>query len=263
MPEKIGKRACGDKKMFIQPIAYNWDNYRNYAYFVETDDFTLLVDAGNFQEIEQALEKLGDKSPDYILLTHSHGDHTNGAAHLKEKYQSKVIASSYWDLPMADYNEQKAAELGFSFLHLPGHTEESGLWLMDYKTQPYAIFAGDVLFSCGCGRQFQGTDERLLTALKTVNRLSGDYLLYTGHEYTLTNVEFCLEHFSDDAPLQNYFQEVQSMSMVGEPTVPIQLSKEKQVNPFLRYNDDKLWKAIGATSPIDFVVKLRNLRDAY
>lgn len=263
MPVKIGEKACGDKIMFIQPIPYNWDNYRNYAYYVETNDFKLLVDAGNFQEIEQALEKLGNKIPDYILLTHSHGDHTNGAAHLKEQYNAKVIAYSGWDLPMADYDEDKAAEFGLSFLNLPGHTEESGLWLLQYTNQPYAIFAGDVILSCGCGRQFQGADERLLHTMKTIKNLSNDYLLYVGHEYTLQNVEFCLEHFPDDTPLQNYFQEVQTMSMVGEPTMPINLGKEKQINPFLRYNDDKLWKAIGATSPLDFVVKLRNLRDSY
>ncbi|MFV0431770.1 MAG: MBL fold metallo-hydrolase [Alphaproteobacteria bacterium] len=247
--------------MKLHAIAYNQQD--NYAYFVESEKLNLLVDAGNFEDITTFLDTHNLK-PDYILLTHQHGDHVADAPKFKEKYGAKIIAAAVSPLDYADLNEKDVADLGLSFQQLSGHTEDSGLWLLDDENaQPFAAFTGDVIFSCGCGRQFQGIDERLLNAMEHIKQLDNRYKLCCGHEYALTNVKFCLEYFADDIPLLNYFHRLQVKAVAGEPTMPINLETEKQVNPFLRFDEEILWQKIDVNSPLDFVIKLRKLRDQY
>ncbi len=243
----------------IHIIAYNKDNY---AYFVETSSYNLLVDAGNFDEISHYLEK-HNKKPDYILLTHSHQDHIADGLKLKEKYNAQIIAAKAAALDYMDIDESQTHKLGLSFLSTPGHTEDSGLWLLNKADKPLALFCGDVLFSCGCGRQFQGIGENLYKAMQIITQLDERYLLCCGHEYTETNVNFCRELFPHDQALHHYAYEVQSQRLENKPTLPLPLSKEKRINPFLRFNEKELWSPIAAQSPEDFVIKLRQQRDAY
>ncbi len=243
----------------IDVIAYNQDNY---AYFVQTKSYNLLVDAGNFEDIASYLDRQ-QKKPDYILLTHNHGDHIADALKLKNHYQAQIIASQA--LPMDDksLDETQSIALGLSFISTPGHTEDSGLWLLNENNEPLAIFSGDVIFSCGSGRQFQGISENLYKAMEKINQLDGRYQLCCGHEYTETNLAFCRQIFPQDEALHHYEFEVLSQRMAHKPTLPILLSKEKQINPFLRFNDNALWPYIDAENAVDFILKLRKLRDQY
>ncbi len=243
----------------IYTIAYNKDNY---AYFVETQFYNLLVDAGNFNDIHAYLEAY-NKKPDYILLTHSHVDHIEDALKLKEEYKAQIIAAKALPLIYTDIDESQSHNLELSFISTPGHTEDSGLWLLDVQNQPLAIFCGDVLFSCGCGRQFQGIGENLYKAMKIITHLDERYQLCCGHEYTETNINFCQELFPNDAALRNYAFDIQKKRIKNNPTLPILLSKEKSINPFLRFNEKELWNGVHAQDSLDFLMKLRQLRDNY
>lgn len=242
--------------MNIYPIAYHPSTMKNYAYYAQCDFGGLLVDAGDFTAISTFLDER-EFAVDYILLTHEHQDHIKDAKQLKNHYQAKIIAHPALE-PDIDHNNIK--ELGLSYLHTPGHTEISGLWVLDQKSKPAAIFAGDVIFSCGCGRQFQGTDERLVYAMEKILTLHDDYLLCCGHEYTKENIEFCLQHFAEDKALLAYHQEVLNLD---KPTMPIILGKEKAVNPFLRFHEKAILKALNASNEKEFLTKLRALRDDF
>ncbi len=243
----------------IIPIAYHPDTMKNYAYYVRSDFGGLLVDAGDFRTISTLLDK-NDFPVDYILLTHEHQDHIKDAKKLKSHYQAKIIA--HHEL-VPDLNQIDAKSLGLTYLHTPGHTELSGLWLFDQQSRPVAIFAGDVIFSCGSGRQFQGIDERLVHAMQMISGLDDDYLLCTGHEYTKENIEFCLQHFAEDSALLAYQKEVLDLLTNGKPTMPIRLGKEKTINPFLRFHEKAILKALNTSDPTEFLIKLRTLRDNF
>ncbi len=244
----------------LSTMAYNQDNY---AYFMEGKNYNLLVDAGNFEEISTYLEN-HHKKPDYILLTHHHHDHIEGALKLKEKYKALIIASRLMDIDYADIHEEQSLQLGLSFLSTPGHTADSGLWLYnDEQNVPIAAFCGDVLFSCGCGRQFQGIGENLYKAMEAIAQLDGRYRLCCGHEYTQSNIDFCRQIFPHDEALHHYAFEVQTRLMENQPTLPILLSKEKTVNPFLRFHEKELQAAIATDNAMDFLIKLRQMRNDF
>lgn len=52
------------------------------------------------------------------------------------------------------------------------------------------LLAGDVLFSQGCGRFFEGTAKDMLKNADRIAALPDTVLLCCGHEYTLTNARF-------------------------------------------------------------------------
>lgn len=67
---------------------------RSNVYFVRKESFSMLVDTGAFYErrkIVKKLEKLGVNKIDYLLLTHTHFDHVQNAAFLKQKFQARII----------------------------------------------------------------------------------------------------------------------------------------------------------------------------
>ena len=44
------------------------------------------------------------------------------------------------------------------------------------------------MFSCGCGRLFEGTPEQMHDSLEKIQNLPDDTLVYCAHEYTLDNI---------------------------------------------------------------------------
>ncbi len=142
----------------------------NYAWFVrdEATGITAVVDPGEATAIERALEKEGGRL-DFILLTHHHQDHIGGTDALRARYNAKVAgpAAEQHRMPHLDLalNDNDRIELGQStgqVLAMPGHTLGHIAYYFD---QPPALFCGDVLFSLGCGRLFEGTAEQMFASL--------------------------------------------------------------------------------------------------
>ena len=53
---------------------------------------------------------------------------------------------------------------------------------------------GDVVFSLGCGRIFEGTPEQMYKSVMKIKSLPEDTKIYCGHEYTESNLKFCLAY---------------------------------------------------------------------
>ena len=75
--------------------------------------------------------------------------------------------------------------------HIPGHT--SGHVCYHFFNQNN-LFTGDTLFSLGCGRIFEGTQKEMLNSLNKIKNLPPDTKIYCGHEYTKSNLNFCLAY---------------------------------------------------------------------
>ena len=56
----------------------------NYAYIIQSQDSTAVIDPGEPKAIINALEKL-NITPSFILNTHHHWDHVNGNKQNKRK----------------------------------------------------------------------------------------------------------------------------------------------------------------------------------
>jgi hydroxyacylglutathione hydrolase len=238
-------------KVSIIPILK--DNY----VFIPRNDKTkecIVVDPGQADVIKNFILK-EHLRPRAILLTHHHWDHIGGAQELKKSFDVKIYAPlkeqkliDFADVYLQENDMVYEAGLHLRTLELPGHTmghiaywEEKQKWL----------FSGDVLFSLGCGRIFDGTIEDHYHSLQKIKSLPVDTLIYCTHEYTEMNLKFCLKKYPEDPGLKNFASQIEAVRSRLEATVPFSLRQELELNPFLK-----------ATTEADFIA-LREERNHF
>jgi len=123
---------------------------------------------------------------------HHHPDHVGGIAELLQEFAVPVYGPKNEPIatltrPVAEGDTVTLQELGVSFsvLDIPGHTRAH---IAYYGGG--ALFCGDTLFACGCGRLFEGTAEQMYASLQKLRSLPDETRVYCGHEYTLANIGF-------------------------------------------------------------------------
>jgi hydroxyacylglutathione hydrolase len=209
----------------------------NYAYLVHRGGRTALVDAPETAPIVAALEERGWGLDD-IWITHHHADHTEAVPDLVARYAPRVIGAAAdrrrlppLDLALADSETFDFDGAPVTVLDVSGHTlGHIAFHLPDAR----AVFTADSLMALGCGRVFEGTMDQMWTSLSKLAALPDDTLVYSGHEYTLANARFALTIEPENPALRRRIEMVTAARDRGEPTVPSQLSTERETNPFLR-----------------------------
>jgi hydroxyacylglutathione hydrolase len=209
---------------------------------------TAAIDAPEAAPVEAALKATGWKLSD-ILVTHHHGDHTAGIAELKRHHRCRVVAPRKEadkipdvDTTVAEGDTVKVGNLEARVIETPGHT----LGQINYFF-PTAklLFAGDTLFSVGCGRVIEGTPEVMWQSLLKLRALPDDTRLYCGHEYTDANIRFAETIEPGNKALAARAAEVKRQLAAGAPTIPTLMGEEKRANVFLRADDPAVAAAVG------------------
>jgi glyoxylase-like metal-dependent hydrolase (beta-lactamase superfamily II) len=126
-----------------------------------------------------------------VLETHIHADHITGASLLREQTGAQVMVGLGGDAKCADMQLQGDEILHFgsemiAVLATPGHTAGCTSYLWRDR-----LFTGDALLIGTCGRtDFQGGDAGVLydSITKKIWRLSGETLIYPGHDYQKKHV---------------------------------------------------------------------------
>ncbi|MWP46056.1 hydroxyacylglutathione hydrolase [Gilliamella sp. Pas-s27] len=217
----------------------------------------IIIDPGEAKPVINYINK-HRISPLGILLTHHHIDHTGGVYELKAQYQNiDVYGPNEIDLPINYLINQNKVDIGdFSFdvIAVPGHT----LGHLAYYCSPY-LFSGDTLFSAGCGRVFEGTYQQMLDSLKQLKQLPENTLICASHEYTLSNLAFALQMLPDDKNIKDYLNLISKKQM----TLPSILSKEKQINLFLRCHEQKLQNKFNFNNELDLFSFFRSQKDIF
>jgi hydroxyacylglutathione hydrolase len=174
--------------------------------------------------------------PIAIMITHHHWDHVGGIPGITEKYDIPVytpktesVAGSTNPVGEGDIVALPELNLELKILDVPGHT----LGAVAYYAKGM-VFSGDTLFTAGCGRMFEGTPAQMHASLAKFNSLPDDTLLYCGHEYTLSNLQFAANVEPDNKAIQKRLMLARRIRDKGEPAVPATLKIEKKTNPFLR-----------------------------
>ena len=163
------------------------------VYGTETKQ-TVLIDAGcSPGQIIRDLDERG-LSLDYILLTHTHMDHTFSLAELIKRYPA--VKTGVHPYSVQHFNRQgyKGAfplEDGMllppgndelTVLYTPGHTTDSVSFLDEREK---LFFSGDTLFGGGIGcSDYRGGGNRNIfyqTIVDLLNRLSPQTDIYPGH----------------------------------------------------------------------------------
>jgi len=242
----------------------------NYAFLIgnlETHQ-AAVVDVPEAQPIVEELRKRG-WTLTTVLLTHHHWDHVDGLADLPNLSDLMVIGASadahrLPDLTFAATEGQSVSVLGHSveIFDVSGHTVGH---IAFHLPAADAVFTADSLMAMGCGRLFEGTPPQMWDSLKKLRDLPDDTIVYSGHEYTATNIAFAQSLGEENSALTARAAAVQADRKEGRPTVPSSLALEKTTNPFLRADDANLQKAIGmiGEDPAKVFTEIRTRRNNF
>ena len=219
-------------KSKITPIkAFN----DNYMWCLQNGKHAIVVDPGDPDPVISHLSKEKLKLG-AVLITHHHPDHVGGNKKLVEKYGVPIYGPKMESIPEITHKLQEGDEVSilgieknFTVIELPGHT----LGHIGYYGNGI-IFCGDTLFSCGCGRLFEGTAKQMYESLQKIYQLPSNTLVCCGHEYTQANVEFARHLDPTNKRLIEVQKRVRQLRGDNLPTVPVTLKQEKETNPFLR-----------------------------
>ncbi|MAV82012.1 MAG: hydroxyacylglutathione hydrolase [Pelagibacteraceae bacterium] len=239
----------------------------NYGYLIKNphENEGAIIDPSDLEMCEKIL-KLNDCSLTYILLTHHHDDHISAVSDLKKKYNCTVIGNESDELlPSLDLKVKTDQEISilnskYRIISTPGHTMQH---ICYYNKDHHLLFAGDTLFSVGCGRMFEGTPEFFWESLSKIKLLDNKTLIYFGHEYTQSNVKFALSIDPNNSDLIEYGKWVERQYLDSRPTVPASLESELKINPFLRCDNSYFKNFFKSTNPVEIFKKMRAAKDTF
>jgi hydroxyacylglutathione hydrolase len=177
-----------------------------------------------------------------VLATHHHADHVGGLPALAQRWKCPTFGparevSAHLDRRLAEGERFEVPGIGIELatLDIPGHTA-GHIALFGAN----AVFCGDTLFACGCGRLFEGTPAQMVDSLAKLARLPAATRVYCGHEYTLANIAFAQAVEPGNAELAARKARDEARRARGEPTLPSTLGEELATNPFLRCGEPEV-----------------------
>ena len=181
-------------KIYPQGFASN-------SYIVTKDGKTAAVVDCAQPGVWDMCAKLGLK-PAGVLLTHGHYDHIGGCARFSREgvpvYASSEEAANMFTPPYTSLGYPvesfpvntigggqtvTVAGIDFNVISTPGHTSGGVCYLAED-----CLFTGDTLFCESVGRTDlpTGSGSQLVTSVKKLYALPGDYKVYCGHEEDTT-----------------------------------------------------------------------------
>lgn len=262
--------------MILHPISAFNDNYI-WALYADNGGL-LIVDPGDANPVIDFIET-HELTLKGILITHHHFDHIGGIQQLVQTYgEIPVYGPEVNDIPhcttaLSGYEIITDGPLGLEItvLPVPGHTLGHIAYFIDDANTRLGpiLFCGDALFSCGCGRIFEGSPDMMWSSLQALMELPDATLVCPAHEYTQSNVEFCLAIKPEDEALLSYHQEVLQLRKQNKPTLPSTLALEKSTSLFLRVEDPAVQQSIAdftkaeSNDALSAFTALRQAKDSF
>ena len=242
----------------------------NYVWVLEDGRHAVAIDPGEAAPVAAFLESR-DLRLSAILATHHHADHVGGIPDLVRRWQCptfgparEVAAGIDRRLAEGDTFEVPGLGIELATLDIPGHTA-GHIAIFG----PDAVFCGDTLFTCGCGRLFEGTAAQMHASLGKLAQLPGATRVYCGHEYTLANIRFAEAVEPGNKLLADRKARDTARRDRGEPTVPSTIEEELNTNPFLRCEEPEVVAAAerragrALAGPVEVFAEIRAWKNVF
>ena len=205
------------------------------------------IDAPEEGPIRQALEETGWRLSE-ILVTHRHADHVQAIEPLKSRFRCRVVAprKAAAEVPAVDATVRegdtvRVGELSAHVWETPGHcADHIAYWFAADR----ALFAGDTLFTLGCGRVMESPYAEMWHSLSRLAALPNEARVYSGHDYVIANAKFALAADPDNAALKERAAEAERAKAEDRFLIPSTIGEEKATNPFLRAGEPALARAV-------------------
>ena len=243
----------------------------NFGVLVHDPDTgaTAAIDVPEAAPVLAALAEKGWTLTD-ILVTHRHADHVQGIPEVKAKFPNARVVAPAGEadkVPLVDETVReddivRVGNLGARVIETPGHTIGH---IVYYFEEDQLLFAGDTLFSIGCGRVNETPMNVMWDSLEKLAALPQDTQVYCGHEYTQANAKFALTIEPGNTLLQEHARKIDELRAKGGFTLPSTIGLELAINPFLRAEVVELQDQIGMSGkdPADVFAEVRGRKNRF
>ncbi len=250
--------------MKVEIINQLKDNY-SFVLYNDTLKSCVIDPADSNPILNFALEN--NLTIEDIFITHHHKDHTSGVKGILNAFPEVNIHSPNAQIEntrfvLRDGDEVKSCLNTFRVIKTPGHTLDHIIY---YDEDNGVLFCGDTLFRLGCGRVFEGTLNEMFNSLKKINELGKNTIIYCGHEYTLSNLNFLEKTLKKESTYLTVRKKINDDLNNKGKSVPFLLEDEKQYNLFLNQNSKLgtiIKKELGFTD-FELFAYLRKAKDSF
>lgn len=255
------------------------DNFGYILYDTKTNSL-IGFDFGIFSTSSEAIIKLEKELGStfkFLFTTHSHSDHAGGNKKWKQEREDslKIFCGDCDDKSKGDYieiaderlkdnQEVIIGDFRIKCIHTPGHLKSHVVYAVYASDNSYSVpllFSGDTLFHGTVGKVFNGTYEELFSSINKILSLPYNTLIFPGHEYTVSNLEFNLKIDQNNQFILDKLNWAKLILNKGNYTCGASLVEERLYNSFLRCNEPKIQKVANASNPLDCFIKLRQIKD--
>jgi hydroxyacylglutathione hydrolase len=251
---------------------FTQSHLRNFSYIIEGNQgHCYIIDPFDGKQCLDFVDKLGGIVR-AVINTHEHHDHTQGNAIIAKK-----TACSFYAHPNAKKKVKEANSFlnhgdeiiidstsKLSVLDTPGHTFAHLCFVLIENMKAHAIFTGDTLFNAGIGHCRLGgnIDTYFETMEKQFKKLSGDLIVYPGHEYLENNLRFTLDVEPGNKAAEQLLEFSEKLDW-SQQKYQTTMQIEREINSFLRLDNNEMKKKINLESSTakEVFIRLRELRN--
>ncbi|MCU0581240.1 MAG: MBL fold metallo-hydrolase [Syntrophales bacterium] len=196
----------------------------NLAYLVYGPQSAMAVDGGAVDEIGRFLAEQG-LALFYVVNTHRHYDHTAGNEFLLQHYPAQHIGCR----DLADMGKISLDNESILIYPTPGHSDDSLCFHLGN-----VLISGDTLFNGTIGNCFSGRSDLFYQSIEKLMALPPETIIYAGHDYVKDSIYFARQLEPDNPYLNRFLQNYDSEHVYST------LADEFRINPYLRFNDEKI-----------------------
>ena len=275
--------TSSDAQLWVDRIPALTDNYIWAINSVDHRE-AVIVDPGDAQAVVNYLDR-AERLLGAIIITHSHADHIGGLNKLVEDYPGVPVYGPAHERIAAStiVGEEGALNIAQDCLHhcdffdgalslevinVPGHLHEHVAYVSTSPAAPW-IFSGDIVFSAGCGRNFEGDSSELFHSFQRLMAYPDNSAIFAVHEYTRDNLRFAEHIEPDNQAVLMYKTKVRLLRDQEAATSPTTVGLEKLINPFARCHLAEVQAGVAnaarlaVESPEQCFTTMRKLKDKF